>query len=262
VAVGKNKKLSKKGAKAASRRPDPFLRKEWYTIQAPSVFANRDVGKTIVTKTAGTKIASDNLKGRVFEASLADLNKNEDDAYRKIFLKSEEVEGSKVLTTFYGMDLVRHKLGSLIRKWQTLIEASVDVKTTDGYTLRMSCIGFTKKAPGQVAKTSYAQSGQIKRIRARMTEIMMKNAQCTLRELTLKFIPEKIGKEIEQACQCIYPMGNCYVRRVKLLSAPKFDITRLMEAHEDSPSEVGAKLDRANPAVAQKQLVAGSGGRL
>jgi hypothetical protein len=38
------------------------------------MFSVKQVGKTLVTRSAGTKIASDGLKGRVFECSLADLN--------------------------------------------------------------------------------------------------------------------------------------------------------------------------------------------
>jgi small subunit ribosomal protein S3Ae len=51
-----------------------------------------------------------------------------------------------------------------VRKWQTLIEAHVDVKTTDNYTLRMFCIGFTKRRPNQVKRTTYAQSSQIRQV--------------------------------------------------------------------------------------------------
>src|SRR5690606_20593585 len=104
---------------------DPFLRKEWYTIRAPAVFSVRDAGRTLVTKTTGTKIASEQLKGRVFESSLADISGNADYDYRKIKLRAEDVEGDRVLTTFHGMDLTRDKLCSLIKKWQTLVEARV-----------------------------------------------------------------------------------------------------------------------------------------
>ena len=70
-----------------------------------------------------------------------------------------------------------------------------------------------------------------------------------------------IGKEIEKACQAIYPLQSCYIRKVKLLNAPKFDLARLMELHEGSSEEVGAKVDRVDPAVAPTSLP-GSGGRL
>lgn len=92
------------------------------------------------------------------------------------------------------MDFTTDKLRSLVRKWQTLIEAQVDVKTTDGYLLRLFAIAFTKKRPGQEKKTAYAQTSQIRQIRKKMVEIMGREASsCDLKELVGKFIPEAIG---------------------------------------------------------------------
>ena len=130
MAVGKNKRLSK-GKKGKGKKViDPFTKKEWYDIKAPSNFSVRACGKTPVTRTTGTKIASEMLKGRVFEICLADLNKDEDQAYRKIKLQCEEVQGKYCLTQFYGLDFTTDKIRSMVRKWQSLIEAFVDVKTT------------------------------------------------------------------------------------------------------------------------------------
>lgn len=148
--------------------------------------------------------------------SLGDLKENgEDDAFRKFKLKVEEVNGTQCLTNFYGMDMSTDKLRSLVRKWHSLIEAYVDVKTTDGYTLRLFCIGFTKRRNNQSRKTSYAQSGQIRQIRKKMVDIMTREAtSCDLQQLVAKLIPEVIGREIEKATQGIYPLQNVLIRKV------------------------------------------------
>ena len=36
---------------------DPFSKKDWYDIKAPSIFNQRSVGKTLVTRTQGTKVS-------------------------------------------------------------------------------------------------------------------------------------------------------------------------------------------------------------
>ncbi|CAN8269677.1 unnamed protein product [Cochlearia groenlandica] len=246
MAVGKNKRISK-GRKGGKKKiVDPFSKKDWYDIKAPSIFTNKNVGKTLVTRTQGTKIASEGLKHRVFEVSLADLQNDEDNSFRKIRLRAEDVQGRNVLCQFWGMDFTTDKLRSLVKKWQTLIECHVDVKTTDSYTLRLFCIAFTKRRANQVKRTCYAQSSQIRQIRSKMREIMIKEASsCDLKELVLKFIPEAIGKEIEKATQGIYPLQNVYIRKVKILKAPKFDLGKLMEVHGDYTAEdVGVKVER------------------
>jgi len=125
----------------------------------------------------------------VFEFSLADLNGGDEaQAFRKIKLVAEDVQGYDVVTHFGGLDMTRDKLCSLIRKWQTLIEAHVDVRTTDGYVLRIFAIAFTKKQTNQAVKsTCYAQAGQVRNIRKKMFEILTEEAtKCDLKELVQK----------------------------------------------------------------------------
>lgn len=128
-----------------------------------------------------------------------------------------------------------------------------------------------------------------------MREIMVNQAQsCNLKELVQKFIPESIGKEIEKATSSIYPLQNVYIRKVKILKAPKFDLGKLMEVnfclsimnflsyihpkpkqfylylsfdelvdvcqvHGDYTEDIGAKLDRpAEEPVAEPTEVVGA----
>ncbi|KNC80424.1 40S ribosomal protein S3a [Sphaeroforma arctica JP610] len=245
MTVGKNKRLSKKGKGSKKKTVDPFSKKDWYDIKAPSVFTKRNVGKTLVNRTQGTKIASDGLMGRVFEVSLADLNDDEDQAYRKMRLVVEDVQGKNVITNFHGMDFTTDKLHSLVKKWHSLIEAFADVKTTDGYYLRLFCIGFTKRQPNQVKKTSYAQNAQIRTIRKKMVEIMTTESLTSdFRELVNKFIAGSMGSDITKATNGIYPLQNVYIRKVKILKKPKFDHQKLMEMHGEASatSEGGVKV--------------------
>ncbi|CAG9767692.1 unnamed protein product [Ceutorhynchus assimilis] len=255
MAVGKNKGLSKGGKKGVKKKVvDPFTRKDWYDVKAPSMFATRQVGKTLVNRTQGTKIASEGLKGRVFEVSLADLQ-NDNDAersFRKFRLIAEDVQGRYVLTNFHGMDLTTDKLRSMVKKWQSLIEASADVKTSDGYLLRVFCIGFTQKdSQFSQRKTCYAQHTQIRQIRKKMVDIITRDIQGSdLKEVVNKLLPDSIAKDIEKACQGIYPLHDVYIRKVKVLKKPRYELSKLLELHGDSKGsgegsgDPGAKVDR------------------
>eukprot|EP01006_Ploeotia_vitrea_P033227 TRINITY_DN65336_c0_g3_i1.p2 TRINITY_DN65336_c0_g3~~TRINITY_DN65336_c0_g3_i1.p2 ORF type:complete len:264 (-),score=157.52 TRINITY_DN65336_c0_g3_i1:249-1040(-) len=261
MAVGKNKKLGKKGKGGKRKIVDPFTKKEWYDVKAPNSFKIRQVGVTPVTKSAGNRLAKDSLMGRVFEVSLGDLQKDaENDAFRKFKLRVEDVQGRNCLTNFYGMDLTTDKLRSLVRKWHSLIECFVDVKTSDNYNLRVFVIGFTRKIQNQKKKTSYAQSSQIRAIRKKMGEILKREvASCSIPQLTQKLITGSIGQEIEKATQSIYPLQNVLVRKVKVTRAPKTDMAKLLEAHGGAKAaaastvDTGAKVERTEQPAAAEQ---------
>ena len=168
---------------------DRFLKKEWWTIKAPGMFAERNFTKSPVNVTQGKKLSSDAMKGRVYESNLSDLNTQLSNT-KKIRLIVEDTDGGNklALTNFYGMDTTRDHLNSLIRKWHSLIECFVNAKTSDGFLLRFFVIASTKKAAKrQLKATCFAQQSQIKSIRKIMNTIDSKEVKrSTLKELVPK----------------------------------------------------------------------------
>jgi len=190
MAVGKNKRLSKGSKKGGKKKVvDPFTKKDWYDIKAPSMFKVRQVGKTLVTRTIGNKVAADGLKGRVFDCNQADLNED-GTSFRKFKLVCEDVQGKNCILNFHGMSLTRDKMCSMVKKWQTMVKCHVDAKTTDNYHIRVFIVAFTKKqGQQQVKKTTYAQSQQVKQIRKKMTEIVTRQvSNCDVPELIKKLL--------------------------------------------------------------------------
>jgi len=238
MTAGKNpRSFKKKGAK--KKLQHPFIKKEWYNILAPG-FDKRCVTLSPCNKTAGQKQASDHMKGRVFNISLADCNHGvETQAWRQLKFQVDEVKGFDCYTSFYGMDISRDKSCSMIKKWHSLIEASVQAKTTDGYIMRLFAIAFTKRTKKQVKATCYAKSSHKKLIVKKMMEIMQATVQkSSLKELVKVFLKEEIGKQIQSECSKIFPLqDNCMIRKAKILKKPKFDLTKLMEQYKDSPAE-------------------------
>ena len=241
MAIGKNKRLSK-GKKGGKKKViDPLSRKEWFDFKAPPPFESRSFGKTLITKTQGTRIATERIKGRVVEVSLADLkSQSEQNDWRKIKLFIEDVDGRNCRTSFYGMDVTRDKLCQYIRKWQTLIEANCEVKTQDGFVLRMFCIAFTKRDKDQIRKTSYAQQSQIKLIRKKMIDVLTKEAAAnSLTNLVQTLITDSIGEAIRKECRFVFPLNNVLVRKVKLVKKPKFDASKLTEMYMEQKPVAG-----------------------
>lgn len=58
------------------------------------------------------------MKGRVFEVSLGDLVKQDDEeSYRKFELICEDVQGRQSSTNFHGMNMTTDRLPMLAKKW-------------------------------------------------------------------------------------------------------------------------------------------------
>ena len=117
MAKGKNKKISKKGKAARRNEKHPFLKKEWYTLIAPSALKKTvPVGWTCCKKPTGTQVVGDFLKGRVAEVSYADITDNARDVTKKVKMVVDEIQGSLCATSCYGYELSREKIFALLKK--------------------------------------------------------------------------------------------------------------------------------------------------
>ena len=164
----------------------------------------------------------------------ADLAPNQDTFHwRKIKLIVDQTEGRQAITSFYGVDTTRDELCSLIKKRKTLIEAISDVKSQDGYVLRIFVIAFTRESHNQKSKTNYALGSQQKIIRRKINEIIAKevskaNATQVLNLFTSEVVEKKITKEISP----IYPVKNVKIRKIKVIQRPNVDFNKLSEMHD------------------------------
>ena len=164
----------------------------------------------------------------------SDLAPNQDAfAWRKIKLIVDNVEPNRAITSFYGVDTTRDELSSLIKKRKTLIEAVQDVKSSDGYMLRVFTIAFTRESPLQKRKTNYALSSQQKEIRRRINELVSKEiGKANATEIFNLFTSDVVEKKIVKEVQNIYPVKNVRVRKIKVIQRPKIDTNKLSEMHD------------------------------
>ncbi|ELW67960.1 40S ribosomal protein S3a [Tupaia chinensis] len=80
-----------------------------------------------------------------------------------------------------------------------------------------------------------------------MMEIMTGEMQTNnLKQVVNKLIPDSIGKDTEKAHQSIHPLHDAFIRKVKMLKKPKFELGKLMELHGESSSSGKATGDETD----------------
>jgi small subunit ribosomal protein S3Ae len=227
--MGKTKQTKGKGAKKVKQ--DTFLKKEWRHVFVPGYFEKRDIGFTISHKTARGKQPLDYVNNRTFLQSHQDLSeKDSSHAFRIFTWRSVDVQENDVLTVFAGARLSVDKLGSLLRKYRTLIDAQVDVRTADGYILRAFSIAFTKKLTNK--KACYAKQSKKKEIRNICIEVMRTGIeQGTVKQLCEDLIAEKIEKEIVRRCETVFQVEHVFVTKIKVLKAPQLTSEQVRDIH-------------------------------
>jgi len=255
MAIGKNQRVSKGGKRGSKKKiAEPMSRKEWYDVVAPSNFKKRQFQKTLCNKTIGTRTSFENMKGRVYEANLTDLDTGKKDVtYNKAKFQVMEVRGRNALTQFHSMSMTTDKVRSLFKKWCTTIETVVEANTKDGYALRLFVMCFTEKSKGQLSKNCHAPGHLQKWVRMRITRMIQKKLEkLPLQKVVTLLTQEILADKLEKRVRPILPIRDLKILKAKVIRTPYYDVKALLEAHGTLPEsmEDKARVIEAAPVAA------------
>ncbi len=185
---------------------DKWKSKSWYTIVAPDMFNGAKVGETPATE-------PEILLGRVTEVSMQELAGDFSKVHLKVKLKINAVRGGECLTRFVGHDMTSDYVRRLTRRRRSKIESVFDVRTKEGYKIRVKILSITNKRINSSIKRS---------LREKQYEVIKEMAKSsTLSQFVQKMISDGLAKKIKKECKPIYPLKTVEVNKSTVLSVPR-----------------------------------------
>lgn len=185
---------------------------------SPAYFGGVNLGTTPGAETG-------KILGRTVETTLFDITGDFAQQYLKLRFKVVNITGNEAQTVFTGHEYSRDFLRSLVRRGSTRVDAILDAKTVDGYTVRLSVV---------ILPVSRLNTGQITYLRTIVRDIVGEKAKnLTFDQFVQEAVLGKIASDIYNIAKKITPLRHVGVRKSKLLSYPEMapaDVTLMAKA--------------------------------
>jgi small subunit ribosomal protein S3Ae len=215
--------MAKKGKTASRKVKDKWKAKEWYKVYAPSMFNQVLLGET-------PSADPTNLMGRTAEATVHDLTGDFSKMHVKIQFRIQDVRGYDAHTIFTGHDLTSDYVRRLTRRKRSKTDHVVDVRTKDGYLVRIKPMSVAEKR---------IQSSQESAIRGIMGEEVNKAVtEMTISDLVRSIISGDLAKNVAKSCKMIVPIKRVEIRKTEVLEMGEpLPILESTEAESEEESE-------------------------
>lgn len=144
------------------------------------------------------------LIGRTINVTVAEMTNDFSKQNIKLKFKVTDVSGNTANTTFMGHRLANDYIASLIKRQTSRIDVNFEVRTKDGYRMRIKPTCFT---------THRAKTSQIEAIRKSAEELVQDRARkLDFERLIEEVVQGKLSAKIYRSVKNIYPL-----RRVEIL---------------------------------------------
>jgi small subunit ribosomal protein S3Ae len=200
----KQKAVAKQEKVAISKR-DPWALKRWFSVHAPSY-----LGGVFIAEVPAAE--PQKLLMRTLEVSLYDLTKDISHLPIKLKFQIHKVDGLQAFTRFKGLELTRDYLRSLVRKGTSKVAAVAEVKTKDGWVMRVTVLAVTTHRIGTAQKSA---------LRKRMIETLMKKAsEMDIGQFLKEALEGVMAADLFVAGKKIAPLRKVELAKIKVLRYP------------------------------------------
>lgn len=221
----------KKGKAAARKVKDKWKAKEWYKLRAPRMFNSVELGETPSSDPSA-------LMGRNIEVTVHELTGDFSKMHIKMIFKVNDIKGLEASTMFIGHDLTSDYVRRLTRRKRTKTDHVIDVRTKDGYLVRIKTMSITEQ------RIQAAQETAIRNIMTVQLERDVSNM--TVSELVKVVISGDLSKDLSNAAKVIIPIKRIEIRKTEVLQAgtPSAEEPSIQErfGQEQAAAEAAAKV--------------------
>ncbi|MBQ5448272.1 MAG: 30S ribosomal protein S3ae [Candidatus Methanomethylophilus sp.] len=230
-------------AKAAAGRKakDKWKMKEWYNVHAPRMFNETVIGETPAAD-------PEFLIGRQSEVTVQDLTGDFSKMHIKLRFKIVGYDGHEAKTELIGHDLTSDYVRRLTRRKKTKTDHVVDVKTADGFVVRLKTMSIADRR---------IQASQEEGMRAAIAAYLTSYAaENKLADLIKAIISGDMAKDTAKACHAIIPIKRIEIRKSEVLVRGEGEPESIIEAEapakEEAPAEEVVEAPAEAPAEEEK----------
>lgn len=223
------------GAKKGSSRKvkDKWKAKEWYTLRAPRMFNEAEIGDTPSADPAS-------LYGRTVEVTVQELTGDYSKMHIKLKFKVADVEGSDAKTVFVGHGLTSEYIRRLTRRKKTKTDHVVDVNTKDGYVLRIKTMSIADRR---------IQASQEEGMRAIIASTLVEmGKEKALSDFVKAIVSGDLSKDLAKACHVVIPIKRIEIRKSEVLAFGEAEPESIMDSVAPKKEEVVEEAPAAEPA--------------
>lgn len=205
---------------------DKWKMKEWYNIHAPRTFNETVIGESVASDPAL-------LIGRQTDVTVTDLTGDPSKMHIKLKFRIISVDGHEAKTEFVGHSLTSDYVRRLTRRKTTKTDHIVDIRTADGYIIRIKTMAIAGKR---------IQSSQEEALRGLLNKFFVNfGKDKKLSGLISAIISGDLAKEAMRECKKIVPLRRIEIRKTEILKRGEAEQESILEAEpeveEDSASE-------------------------